>query len=237
LVPAEPVNCPITSRGRGVLVHVTHGTGERKQVSKGGFRTREEAEAARAEALAELRNGTFVQPEKLTVAQFLVDEWLPTQRPPTLEESTYRSYERNILLHVVPTIGGIPLQKLTPMDLNALYRELLDSGGCSPGSPKRRHDPKLVALVDKLRGTGLTWQAVADEVGVHFPDQSDIMKHAVAALWRRHQQRPEPASSAPPGPLADDSPLHPHDHPRRAEGRDALEPSRAQRRRRVQPAR
>jgi Phage integrase, N-terminal SAM-like domain len=32
------------------------------------------------------------------------------------EESTYRSYARYVRLHVVPYIGSIPLQQLTPMD-------------------------------------------------------------------------------------------------------------------------
>jgi hypothetical protein len=73
---------------------VSDGAGKRTQVSKGGFRTRKEAEAARVEALATLQSGTFVRPDRLTVADFLVDEWLPTQRPPTLEESTYVSHER-----------------------------------------------------------------------------------------------------------------------------------------------
>jgi integrase len=180
-------------------VYVTDGTGKRNQVSKGGFRTRKEAEAARVEALAALQTGTFVKPEKLTVEQFLVDEWLPTQRPPTLEESTYRSYERNILLHVIPSIGGAALQKLTPMDLNALYRQLLDRGRCPTSSPKRRHDPELVELVGKLRGDGLTWRAVADEVGERFPEHAGISKDAIAALWRRHQRPPEPTSTPPPG--------------------------------------
>lgn len=83
-------------------LYVTDGAGERRQKSKGGFATRKEAEAARVEALAALSNGNWVQPDRLTVAEFLTDEWLPTQRPPTLEESTYASYARNIRLHVVP---------------------------------------------------------------------------------------------------------------------------------------
>ncbi|OWY58606.1 hypothetical protein B7486_79060, partial [cyanobacterium TDX16] len=68
--------------------YVTDGTGKRRQVSKGGFATRREAEGARVEALASMSNGTWVRPERLTMQDFLVDEWLPAQRPPTLEEST-----------------------------------------------------------------------------------------------------------------------------------------------------
>lgn len=79
-------------------VYVTDGDGTRRQVSKGGFATRKEAETARVEALAAMSTGDWVRPDRLTVAEFLVDEWLPTQKPPTLEESTYFSYARNMAL-------------------------------------------------------------------------------------------------------------------------------------------
>ncbi len=98
-------------------VYVAGGDGRRRQVSKGGFRTRREAEAARVEALNALQSGTWVRPERLTVREFLEKEWLPTQLPPTLEESTHRSYVRYVRLHVVPYIGGVLLQQLSPMDL------------------------------------------------------------------------------------------------------------------------
>lgn len=179
-------------------LYVTDGTGERRQVSKGGFRTRREAEAARVAALASVANGTWVRPERLTVRDFLVDEWLPTQRPPTLEESTYVGYARNILLHVVPHIGGIALQQLTPMDLNALYRTLLESGRQPPGTPPRQHAPATLALIERLRADGFTWQQVADEVGDQVSELAGITRHAVASLYRRAHE-PKPAKNSGPG--------------------------------------
>jgi hypothetical protein len=131
--------------------YVADGTGRRRQITKGGFRTRKEAEAARVEVLSSINSGTFVRPEKVTVREFLEDEWLPSQRPPTLEESTYSSYADNIARHVVPYIGAIPLQRLSPMDLNALYRRLLDSGRKAPAPPARQHGPEIVEAVKRLR--------------------------------------------------------------------------------------
>ena len=179
-------------------VYVTDSDGTRKQVSKGGFPTRREAEAAQIQALNARQTGTWVRPERVTVREFLVDEWLPIQRPPTLEESTYRSYARYVRLHVVPCIGGIQLQQLTPMDLNDLYRKLLDSGRKQPKPPLRRHRTEVAHLVDELRAAGKTWQSVADEVATRFPDEVGITRHAVAALHRRRQQ-PSTASDKPTG--------------------------------------
>lgn len=166
-------------------VYVVAGDGRRRQVSKGGFQTRKEAEAARIAALGSLQKGTWVRPERVTVREFLEEEWLPTQAPPTLEESTYRSYKRNVRLHVVPHIGGIALQQLTPLDLTAMYRTLLESGRRPPTPPTRVHSPEVGELVDELRSSGLSWQAVAHEVAAAFPDETGITRHAVAALHRR----------------------------------------------------
>ena len=177
-------------------LYVTEGNGTRRQVSKGGFATRKEAETARAEALTAMATGSWVKPDRLTVAEFLTDEWLPTQLPPTLEESTYVSYARNIRLHVAPYIGGIRLQELTPMDLNALYRKLLDSGRRPPGTPAHQHDQVVLDLIAELKGEGHTWQQVADAVGEAFPAEAGITRDAVAAAHRRAQQ-PKPPARGP----------------------------------------
>jgi integrase len=177
-------------------LYVTEGDGTRRQVSKGGFATRKQAETARAEALTAMSTGSWVRPDRLTVVEFLSDEWLPTQRPPTLEESTYASYSRNTRLHVAPYIGGIRLQELTPMDLNSLYRKLLESGRRPSGIPARQHDPAVLDLIDRLKGEGNTWQQVADAVGEAFPHQAGITRDAVAAAHRRAQQ-PKPAPKTP----------------------------------------
>jgi integrase len=178
--------------------YVTGGDGRRRQVSKGGFPTRREAEAARIEALAAMRAGTWVRPERVTVREFLQDEWLPSQQPPTLEESTYRSYARYVRLHVVPYIGGIPLQQLTPMDLNDMYRKLLDEGRRQPRPPVRQHGPAVVELVERLHAEGRTCQAVADAVAAAFPDERGITRNAVAALHRRRHE-PRRSQRAPAG--------------------------------------
>ena len=94
-------------------------TGKRRQYSKGGFRTKRECQQALNEALAALRTGTFVEPSQRTVAGFLVGEWLPAMRPPRVRPSTWLSYQRNVERHIVPALGHLPLQRLTPAQLTA----------------------------------------------------------------------------------------------------------------------
>ena len=111
--------------------------GTRRQKSKGGFKTRREAERAFGEFRDQLRTGTYVPRSKGTLGELLVNEWLPainaSVRPTTLDH-----YERNITVHLLPTIGSPRLQDVSAAKLNASYAEPLKSGRCRGGglSPK-----------------------------------------------------------------------------------------------------
>jgi len=91
---------------------------------------------------------------------------------------------------VVPYIGGGSLQQLKPIELTALYRQLLESGRRQPTPPARVHPPEVGAMVDRLRADGLTWQAIADEVSAAFPEEAGLTRHAVAGLHRRRKAPP-----------------------------------------------
>ncbi len=166
-------------------LYVTDHFGRRRQHSKGGYKTQREAEDARVAALASLQTGSYVKAEKQTVAEFLVKEWLPSRKPPVLEESTWVSYDRYVRLHVLPWVGVIPLQQLSPVDLNQLYRRLLESDRNRPGPPKR-HPPELHQRAHDLRADGLTCEQIAEALQTQFPSAAaDMTRFAVAALLRR----------------------------------------------------
>lgn len=69
----------------------------------------------------------FIEPSRMTLADYLRDEWLPAMRG-EVRPSTLDSYRRNIELHVVPRLGRTALQKLTPADLTRHYAHLLAEG-------------------------------------------------------------------------------------------------------------
>jgi integrase len=140
-------------------------TGQRRQHSKGGYRTKKECQAALNDALAALRVGTFVESSKRTVAGYLLDEWLPAMQPPRVRPSTWLSYQRNLERHVIPALGEIELQRLTPAHLTGFYRSLLTGGrldgrgGLSAKSVKNIHGALHPALKDAVR-----WGYVARNV-------------------------------------------------------------------------
>ena len=115
---------------------------KRRQISKGGYRTIADAEHGRIVHLITIGRHDYVNPDRITLAEFLLDEWLPARKL-DLESSTLRSYEQKLRLHVVPHIGGIALQELSPIDLNNLYTQLLDTTTLPPAT-SRRHPPETI---------------------------------------------------------------------------------------------
>lgn len=116
----------IRKRGSSWAVVVDAGrdeNGRRRQKWHSGFRTKREANEALTEILGQLASGQYVAPSKLTLVRFLEDEWLPAVRS-RLRPLTFKSYEGNVRNHVIPRLGSVPLQQLTPPMLNSMYAEL-----------------------------------------------------------------------------------------------------------------
>jgi integrase len=82
--------------------------------------------------------------------------WLPVIRN-QLKESTFDSYQRNMINHVLPRLGGVRLDELTPRMLTNMYVELLESGrlngdrrGLSPKTVRYIHTTIHKALADAV---------------------------------------------------------------------------------------
>lgn len=97
---------------------------ERRQREETGFRTRKEAEAALTTELGKIQTQTYIPPSKITVREYLSDEWLPAVKG-TVKPTTYLNYEIHVGRHINPVLGNIPLQKLSAPAINAFYSRLL----------------------------------------------------------------------------------------------------------------
>lgn len=102
-------------------------SGRRQQKWHGGFTTRREAEIERARIVNEIRFGTYVAPNRITLDQWVRETWLPTICT-RIKPTTYESYRSNMHLHILPTLGGRRLIEITPLMLNRLYADLLAEG-------------------------------------------------------------------------------------------------------------
>jgi hypothetical protein len=80
-----------------------------------------EVRAKLREKLAERDKGIVVDSEGLTV-EWYVDRWLESMRD-TVGARTYQRSEETTRLHIKPTLGRVRLDRLSAMQLDALYPE------------------------------------------------------------------------------------------------------------------
>lgn len=89
--------------------------GKRKRKYIYGKTRKEVAEKLKI-VLREQQQGLPIATERQTVAQFL-ERWLEDQVKAKNRPITHESYSRIVRLHIVPTIGRIPLAKLTALKI------------------------------------------------------------------------------------------------------------------------
>lgn len=99
--------------------------GKRKQKSKGGFRTKSEAQDALRKALNDFDNG-YVEQTQETFGEYLMD-WLEQVKIDN-KINTYYRYRGVINEHVKRTLGGIKLIELKPIHIDNLLREKKKAG-------------------------------------------------------------------------------------------------------------
>jgi integrase len=99
-------------------------------------RTRKEVVERMRDALDAHEEGLRVTSPKDTVATFFA-EWLAAMQP-TLRARTFDRYEQYVRIHILPELGRIQLQRISPKHLQAAYKARLDAG-LSPRSVAHMH--------------------------------------------------------------------------------------------------
>lgn len=150
-------------------------TGKRKQKWSKGFEKKKDAEKALTKFLHELETGTYIEPTKMTLGQFL-DKWLESYAKPHTAPRTYEGYEYIVRVHLKPFIGHIPLEKLKPMHIQDYYKDKLSegrfdgTGGLSAQSVLHHHRLLKNALNHAVKW-GLVLKNVVDMVDSPRPEQ------------------------------------------------------------------
>lgn len=168
-------------------------TGERRRQSLGGFPSKKEARAAEAKAREAVGEGRTAVASKVTVADFLRNEWLPALRISKLRPSTLASYEQIIRTRVLPTIGGYRLRDLRQGHLEELYVDLLKSGrrdgsGLSPRTVQLVHVTIRKALQAAVR-RGYLLRNVANDVELPWRQEGDDHRAPDLHVWTASELR------------------------------------------------
>jgi integrase len=89
--------------------------------------TKKDAERELARLLYEMNTGAYVQPARLTVAEYL-SRWLTDYAEPNVPGKTFERYSEIANLHLVPALGHHLLTKVRPLHIQSYYSEALKDG-------------------------------------------------------------------------------------------------------------
>lgn len=124
-------------------------------------KTRAEAAAKLAKAIADRDGGFVYEAGKLTVEEYL-NCWLKDSVKGVRKESTYATYASINRTHISPALGGVKLKSLTPSHVRGFYGEKSRSG-LSAATVKKMHDVLRKALAQAV-SDGLIPRNAADGV-------------------------------------------------------------------------
>jgi integrase len=102
--------------------------------------TRREAQEQAAKIIAEHAGGLYVDPSKQTFTDFAA-HWEANWAAKNVSAKTLERYSELIRIHIIPSIGSIPIQRLHATNLQTLYAKL-------PVAPRTKlHIHRLVFLM------------------------------------------------------------------------------------------
>ncbi|MFC1947957.1 tyrosine-type recombinase/integrase [Chloroflexota bacterium] len=135
----------VISRGKDAV------TGKYQQYSETFRGSKNAAKKRRADLITQLDKGTFIQPKKITMADYLL-KWLTDYAQGVLRPNTYERYEIAIRTHLIPAIGSIPLNKLSPEHIQQHYTDL-EKRGLKPLTIRKDH-----TVLHKALQTAIKWK-------------------------------------------------------------------------------
>jgi integrase len=108
--------------------------------------------------LHSVHTGEFIEPSKLTLAEYL-DRWLQDGARSTVSGKTFERYRQIVTDHITPTLGRTPLSKLQPLHIQGLYSNKLltgrkdGAGGLSTQTVVHMH-----RILRRALGQAVKWQ-------------------------------------------------------------------------------
>ena len=109
------------------------------------------------EALHNLRRGMLATGPNVTVQEY-IEQWLEEIHKPTVKLSTHKNYRELLVNYIIPALGRIKLQALTPQQVQAFYSKKL-SDGLSPKTINNIH-----GLLHKALSNAVKWNILPRNV-------------------------------------------------------------------------
>lgn len=152
------------------------GTGKQIQRSFSGKTQKEVREKMQA-AIAEMNSGTYLEPLKMTVGEWLdiwVAEYLGNAKP-----HTKKSYEGVIKNHIKPAIGAVKLTSLTRVQVQKMINGLRSTKQTSLGD---KVNPKTAKNVHGVLHSALSQAILCGYLNQNPADRTVLPKRAKAEI-------------------------------------------------------
>jgi integrase len=141
----------ISKHGKTYRVIYDVGTkSKRVQKTKGGFKSKKEAQEFLNKVLIDINEGTYKEPSKEPFSSF-IHEWFEKSYKRSVEETTAETRWDSLKIHVIPYFGTIPINQITTRMLDDFYNDKLDEG-LSPKTVREFHN-----LVRKAFSQAVKW--------------------------------------------------------------------------------
>jgi integrase len=101
------------------------------------------------EAANDLRKGMLAVGPKVSMQEYL-ESWLEEVHKPTVRLSTYLNYRKLLKNYLIPGLGKIKIQKLTPQQVQAFYSQKINDG-LSPKTVNNIHGVLHKALDNAVK--------------------------------------------------------------------------------------
>lgn len=144
-----------------VIYTGTDADGKPKQKWHSVKGSREDAERRLTEILRQMDTYTYMDPGKITLAEYL-RRWESDYCEQNLAQNTLARYKGIIKNHLIPNLGHHPLAKLQPLHIQGYYTDALKSGRAdgkgdklSPASVRYHH-----AVLREALNHAVEWQLV-----------------------------------------------------------------------------
>lgn len=146
------------------------------------FKTEKEAIKKARQAINEKEQGTLATGRQRKLKNYL-EEWLEEVHKPSIRSTTYIVHSLIMRKHIIPAIGHLYIQKLTPRHVQSLYTQKMDDEHLSPGSVRNIH-----LILHKALANAVRWNLVSRNVCdlVTPPRQ---VKHEMRTLDREQAQK------------------------------------------------
>ncbi|MEH7417384.1 tyrosine-type recombinase/integrase [Neobacillus drentensis] len=118
--------------------------GKRKQKMKRGFLTKAEAEKALTKVLNEVNEGTFFDPQKVTVSEYF-QMWFK-ERKSSVERTTYNNQLAFYDIYIAPRMAKLKMDEITPIFLQNYVNDLLEFTTLKPSTIHKLIDVLKVAF-------------------------------------------------------------------------------------------